>query len=177
MRKIARITLLAALCVLLASCGAKAETPDPAPQSEPQAPAQTEPVEPDVLEPVPPETESIADGFTGTWRNDSPGSLSNGRCRMEIDCEDGVNYGIYIRWGCSSATSRYWVYTGTYDEAQGGIAYTGYSFYGETQFDGSIKKSEERENLEGLIRLEDGVLYWEDTVDHAGEEMGFNRIE
>ena len=222
--------LAAALCALLAGCGAKsgepALAPDPAPQSDPAAPAQDEaqpetsaatpeleesqdaqlpepatPVQDTVLptsvsepdaapepeetqdvqpeEPVLPEadgSDDISASYMGTWRNDSPGSMSNGRCSMEIDCEDGVNYDINIFWGSSSATARYWHFTGTYDETQAGIAYhTGIQFYGTSLSDGTIERTEETENEEGLIRLEDGVLYWEDMTGFVGDEMDFNR--
>ena len=197
--------LAAVLCALLAGCGTKGGEPAPAPSPEPPSgpvvsaqdaaepsdaapePAAPEPsttpepeeprdVQPE--EPVLPEadgTDDISVSYVGAWRNDSPGSMSNGRCSMRIDCEDGVNYDISIFWGSSVSTARYWWLTGTYDETQGGIVYTGIQFYGWTQDDGSIERSEETEDEVGLIRLEDGVLYWEDATGYLGEEMNFNK--
>ena len=92
---------------------------------------------------------------------------------MEITCEDGVNYDINVFWGSSSATARYWHFTGTYDETQEGIVYTGIQFYGTALSDGTVERSEETEDEEGLLRLEDGVLYWEDMTDRVKDEMIF----
>ena len=145
-------------------------TPEPSTTPEPE---ETQDVQPE--EPVLPEdsgADDISASYVGTWRNYR---MSNGRCSMKITCEDGVNYDINIFWGSSSATARYWHFTGTYDETQAGIVYTGIQFYGTTLSDGTIERSEETENEEGLIRLEDGVLYWEDMTGYLGEEMDFNR--
>lgn len=195
-KKTIRRLLVTALCITLAGCGVKDGTPVPSPAPEPSAPVQeavqpnpipepdTAP-EPDTVpqdvQPVEPalpapeeEAGSIADSYMGTWRDDARGT-SGGRCSMRIDCEDGVNYDISIFWGSSSATARYWWLTGIYDETQEGIVYTGIQFYGWTQDDGSVERSEETEDEEGLIRLENGVLYWEDTVNHNGDGMWFNK--
>ena len=173
------IIFLLALCLLLAGCGAKDEETIPVPELESPAKdiVQPEPEEPQDIQPEEPalpdadETDNISASYVGTWRNYR---MSNGRCIMEIDCEDGVNYDINIRWGSSSATARYWHFTGTYDETQAGIAYTGTQGYG-TMLNNDIEWTDETDNEEGLIRLEDGVLYWEDATGHLGEEMDFNR--
>ena len=187
--KILSCLLGAVLCALLAGCGTK----EPAPVSEPEPPAPTQDVvlpvsvtEPDAApepeetqdvqpeEPVLPEvegTDDISASYVGTWRNYR---MSNGRCAMEIECGDGVNYDIYIHWGSSAASARYWTFTGTYDETQAGIVYTGTQGYG-TMLNNDIEWTEETDNEEGLIRLEDGVLYWEDATGYLGEEMDFNR--
>lgn len=179
-RKIISRLLAAALCLALAGCGSKGGEPAPAPApgsaASPQDTVQPGAAQdPQPVEPVPPEAAGgIADSCVGTWR-DGPQGTSGGRCSMEIACGDGVHYDIYIYWGCSSATARYWNLTGTYDETQAGIAYTGIQFYGTTLSDGTVERSEETEDEEGLIRLEDGVLLWEDTVKHKGEGMAFIR--
>ena len=197
------VVMCAALAACGAKPNTPVPTPNPAPQTEPAAPAATEPqsespVAPPDLAPAPapaptqaaepaqpspqpaepalPESDETPDdpsaNYVGTWRNYR---MSNGRCSMEIDCEDGVNYDINIFWGSSSATARYWHFTGTYDETQAGIVYTGLQFYGWTQDDGSIERSEETEDEVGLIRLEDGVLYWEDMTGRVKDEMIFDK--
>lgn len=194
------ILLTAALWALLTGCGIKAETPapDPAPQGETagyaQDGAQTEPA--DATEPAPapgPEEEtqsvqpaepalpdpegeagSIADSYVGVWRDDARGT-SGGRCFMEIACEDGENYSINVWWGNSAAETTHWQYTGTYDETWEGIDYIGTRYKETTQADGTVEQTAELEEATGLLYLEDGVLLWEDTFEHTGDGMKFQK--
>lgn len=199
-KKTAMILLTAALWALLAGCGIKTEAtaPDPAPQGETegyaQDGAQTGPAdaaEPDPApgpeeetqsvqpaEPALPDPEgeagSIADSYVGTWRDDARGT-SGGRCFMEIACEDGENYSINVWWGNSAAETTHWQYTGTYDEAWEGIDYIGTRYKETTQADGTVEQTAELEEATGLLYLEDGVLLWEDTFEHTGDGMKFQK--
>ena len=174
------LLLAAALWVLLAGCGIKAEAPaSPAPSPEPemQAPAVPEPApEPEALpeDPAPPEPDGIADSYVGAWRDDARGT-SGGRCFMEIACEDGENYSIDIWWGSSAAETSHWQYTGIYDETREGIDYIGTRYRETTQADGTVERTAELEEATGLLYLEDGVLLWEDTFEHRGDGMKFQR--
>lgn len=192
------ILLTAALWALLAGCGMKTEPPAPAPQGETagyaQDGAQTEPedaAEPDPapgsekeaqgLQPAEPalpdpegEAGSVADSYMGTWRDDAQGT-SGGRCYMEIACEDGKNYNIDIWWGNSAAETTHWQYTGTYDETWEGIDYIGTRYTETTQADGTVDKVVELEEATGLLYLQDGVLLWEDTFEHTGDGMKFQK--
>ena len=184
-RTISRL-LAAALCITLAGCGVKDGTPAPGPAAPVQDAAQpdpdpdtvpqgTQPVEP-VL-PAPAETEnSIADRYVGFWRDDARGT-SGGRCFLEIACEDGENYEIDIWWGSSAAVTTHWQYTGTYDEVWEGIDYIGTRYTETTQADGTVEQIAVLEEATGLLYLEDGVLLWEDTFEHTGEGMKFQREE
>ena len=188
-RTISRL-LAAALCITLAGCGVKDGTPapgpaapvqdavppDPAPDPAPAPDAAvTQPAEP--APPEPAETESgIADSFVGTWRDDARGT-SGGRCFLEIACEDGENYQIDIWWGNSAAETTHWQYTGTYDEVWEGIDYIGTRYTETTQADGTVEQIAVLEEATGLLYLEDGVLLWEDTFEHTGEGMKFQREE
>ena len=200
--KIMSCLLAAVLCALLAGCGAK-ETPAPAPAPDPALPVQdvtqpetptaapepattpeldaapepeeTQDVQPE--EPVLPEAagnDDISASYVGTWR-DAPRGTSGGRCFMEIACEDGVNYSIDIWWGSSAAATTHWQYTGTYDEIWEGIDYIGTRYMETTQADGTVEKSAELEEATGLIYLEDGALLWEDTFEHTGDGMKFQK--
>lgn len=191
--------LAAALCVLLAGCGTGDEKnapaePEPAPQTEPEVQPQEAPAaqpEPETQppevqtppsqgeEPVPAqesagEADGVAASYVGTWRDDARGT-SGGRCFMEIACGDGVHYDIDIWWGSSAAETTHWQYTGTYDEIWKGIDYIGTRYREVTQADGSVEKTAELEEATGLLYLEDGALLWEDTFEHTGEGMKFNK--
>lgn len=184
---------------------AETPAPDPTPRNEPAAPAQSEPQpespepattpepdaapEPDAT-PEPEETQEVqpeepglpeSDGsndisasYVGFWRDDARGT-SGGRCFMEIACEDGVNYNIDIWWGSSAAETTHWQYTGTYDEIWEGIDYIGTRYRETTQADGTVEKVAELEEATGLLYLEDGALLWEDTFEHTGEGMKFQK--
>ena len=89
---------------------------------------------------------------------------------MTIACEDGVHYTIGITW----AEDR-WAYTGTYDEDWEGIDYIGTRYRETTQADGTVEQTAELEEATGLLYLEDGVLLWEDTFEHTGDGMKFQR--
>lgn len=189
-KKVLCCLMAALLCLAFAGCGEKGGGPSPAaPVQDTAQPAQdaapstpepevipapvpapqpVEPVLPDAL----PEEGGIADSYVGFWR-DNPWGTSAGRCSMEIDCADGVNYDIYIFWSCSSATARYWHLTGTYDETQAGVVYTGIQFYGTTLLDGTVERSQETEDEAGILRLEDGVLHWD--YKGVGENVEFNK--
>ena len=179
-KRISVLLLAAALWALLAGCGIKAEAPaSPAPVPEPeiQEPAVPEPApEPEALpeEPAPTEPDGIAGSYVGTWRDDARGT-SGGRCFMEIACEDGENYSIDIWWGSSAAETSHWQYTGTYDETWEGIDYIGTRYRETTQADGTVERTAELEEATGLLYLEDGVLLWEDTFEHRGDGMKFQR--
>ncbi len=94
---------------------------------------------------------------------------------MEIACEDGENYSIDIWWGSSAAETSHWQYTGTYDETWEGIDYIGTRYRETTQADGTVEQTAELEEATGLLYLEDGVLLWEDTFEHTGDGMKFQR--
>ena len=152
--------------------------PDPAPAPTPEpdpAPQDTQPAEP-VLPASDAEEGSggIAESYVGAWRDDARGT-SGGRCFMEISCEDGVNYSIDIWWGSSAAETTHWQYTGTYDEIWEGIDYIGTRYRETTQADGTVEKVAELEEATGLLYLEDGALLWEDTFEHTGEGMKFQK--
>ena len=166
------LLLAAALWALLAGCGIKAEAPaSPAPVAEPeiQAPAVPEPApEPEAPpeEPAPTEPDGIADSYVGAWRDDSRGT-SGGRCFMEIACEDGENYSIDIWWGSSAAETSHWQYTGTYDETWEGIDYIGTRY---------VQEEAALEEATGLVYLDgNGTLLWEDTFEHRGDGLKFQR--
>lgn len=174
--------LAAALCITFAGCGAKGGTPAPsapAPEPEIQTPAVPEPSpEPEAPpeDPAPPELDGIAAQYVGAWRDAKDGT-SGGRCFLEIACEDGENYEIDIWWGNSAAETTHWQYTGTYDEIWEGIDYIGTRYTETTQADGTVEQTAGLEEATGLLYLEDGVLLWEDTFEHKGDGMKFQREE
>ena len=189
-----RYLLAAALCLLLMGCGEKSveQRPEPAAPPEAQEPAVPDsppeagapaasdeqpevPAEPKGEEPVLPEADSVESQYTGTWRDGARGT-SGGRCFMEIACADGV-YTIDIWWGSSAAETSHWQYTGTYDDIWEGIDYIGTRYTETTQADGTVEQIAVLEEATGLLYLEDGVLLWEDTFEHTGEGMKFQREE
>lgn len=174
MKKRTTMTLLtAALWALLAGCGMKTEPPAPsapAPEPEIQMPAVPEPApEPE----APPELDGVAAQYVGAWRDAEDGA-SGGQCRMQIACADGV-YTIDINWSGGTGENTHWQYTGTYDETWEGIDYIGTRYKETTQADGTVEQTAELEEATGLLYLEDGVLLWEDTFEHTGDGMKFQK--
>lgn len=174
------ILLTAALWVLLAGCGMKTEPPAPsapAPEPEIQTPAVPEPSpEPEAPpeDPAPPEPDGVAAQYVGAWRDAEDGA-SGGQCRMQIACADGV-YTIDINWGGGTGENTHWQYTGTYDDIWKGIDYIGTRYEETTQEDGTIAQSIGLEEATGLIYLsEDGTMLWEDTFEHRGDGMKFQK--
>ncbi len=158
-----RIIIASALCLLLAGCGGK-EAEEAAPAGL-QLPAETTvltvPPEPEAP-PAPAEAEErFSDRYTGTWRDAEDGA-SGGQCAMTIACEDGVHYTIGITW----AEDR-WAYTGTYDEDWEGIDYIGTRY---------VQEEAALEEATGLVYLDgNGTLLWEDTFEHRGDGLKFQR--
>ena len=173
------ILLTAALWALLAGCGMKtgASAPSvPAPEPEIQTPAGPEPApEPEPLpeEPAPPELDGVAAQYVGSWRDAEDGA-SGGQCWMQIACTDAI-YTIDIHWSGGTKENTHWHYTGTYDETWEGIDYIGTRYRETTQADGTVERTAELEEATGLLYLEDGVLLWEDTFEHTGDGMKFQR--
>lgn len=174
------ILLTAALWALLAGCGIKAEAPAPsapAPEPEIQTPAVPEPSpEPEAPseDPAPPELDGVAAQYVGTWRDAEDGA-SGGQCRMQIACADGV-YTIDINWSGGTGENTHWQYTGTYDDIWKGIDYIGTRYEEVIQEDGTVEQSIGLEEATGLIYLdEDGTMLWEDTFEHRGDGMKFQK--
>lgn len=158
-----RIIIASVLCLLLAGCGGKE-----AAEAEPEG--LSLPAEASVLA-VPPEPETppapakaearFSDQYTGVWRDGEDGA-SGGQCAMTIACEDGAHYTIDITW----AEDR-WEYTGTYDEIWEDIDYIGTRY---------AREEAALEEATGLVYLdEDGTLLWEDTFEHRGDGLKFQR--
>ena len=179
-KKTTMILLTAALWALLAGCGIKTEPPAPsapAPEPEIQTPAVPEPSpEPEAPpeDPSPPELDGVAAQYVGTWRDAEDGA-SGGQCRMQIACADGV-YTIDINWSGGTGENTHWQYTGTYDDIWKGIDYIGTRYEEVIQEDGTVEQSIGLEEATGLIYLdEDGTMLWEDTFEHRGDSMKFQK--
>ena len=164
-KKAGKRLFAAALCLLLAGCGTQAAAPRPEEETKPAA-------EPSgAAEPEPAEAE---DGYTGRWRDQAEGA-SQGQCAMAVTKDSGDVYGIAIRWEREDGSADCWQFTGTYDEIWEGIDYIGARYREETS-GGEVQTSAVLAEETGLLYLDtDGALLWEDTFEHMGDGMRFER--
>lgn len=111
-------------------------------------------------------------GDCGCEWQDAEDGPSGGQCRLSIDCGANGIYGIDIRWDDSR-----WRFTGTYDEIWEGIDYIGARYSEQTLDGGEIQSTAVLEEETGMLYLDEGgVLQWEDTFEHMGENMKFGRV-
>lgn len=110
--------------------------------------------------------------FVGTWQD-----VVSQRCTMSITCDDGVNYEIVINWADSSTENNRWELTGTYDDEQEGIVYTGRMIY-EDYSGNDVEETVLYEDGEGVIYISrNGKLFWEDGKEDIGADCVFEKIE
>lgn len=167
--------LTAVLCVLLAGCSVTQSPSADLSAGPPASAAQTETPANPVKADAPPEEEpapqGIADVYVGEWQDAEDGP-SGGQCRLSIDCGANGIYGIDIRWDDSR-----WRFTGTYDEIWEGIDYIGARYSEQTLDGGEVQSTAVLEEETGMLYLDEGgVLQWEDTFEHMGENMKFGRV-
>ena len=112
-----------------------------------------------------------ADEFLGTWQD----TVSQ-RCGMKIQI-DGTKYVIEINWGSSARENTRWSFTGQYDSARGGIAYTGQRVEEVYPEEGKVEETVVYENGTGLLYLKEGLLYWTDDVEDMGAQCVFEKYE
>ena len=111
--------------------------------------------------------------FIGMWWD-----TYSQRCSMEISSEDEMNYRIDINWASSAWENTHWLFYGTYDDEAGAIHYYG-SRIEEYYFeDGNMEETYVYTDGEGFLWIgDDGMLYWEDSVEQQGTDCVFEKSE
>lgn len=111
--------------------------------------------------------------FVGEWWD-----TYSQRCAMTIECNNGVYYYIDINWGSSAWDNTHWSFTGTYDRNRNGIVYSGSQIQEYYSDNGNVQETLIYTDGEGLLFIgDDGMMYWEDYKENAGDECVFERAD
>lgn len=108
---------------------------------------------------------SQAMDYIGEWQD-----IESQRCNMSIEYVDGESYFIDINWGSSAWDNTHWSFEGTFDIKTGAIIYRGSRIEEYYSEQGDMQETYVYTDGEGKIFIgNDGVLYWEDYKEAAGD--------
>jgi len=92
---------------------------------------------------------------------------------------EGEGFSVVIRWADSAFVTNEWRMTGVYEDVEDGrIACNGTCsyYYMEYSDDGSVTEEAVYENGSAHITYVNGMLYWFDAQEGAGDECMFERV-
>ncbi len=113
------------------------------------------------------------DEYVGEWFD----TVSQ-RCHAEISSEDGIHYSIDINWASSAWDNTHWSFSGTYDESEGKIHYSGSRIEEYYPDEGDVQETYAYTDGEGYLWIgDDGMLYWDDLTEQQGEGLVFEKAE
>lgn len=113
------------------------------------------------------------DEYVGEWFD----TVSQ-RCYAEISSEDGIHYSIDINWASGASDNTHWSFSGTYDESEGKIHYSGSRIEEYYPDEGDVQETYAYTDGEGYLWIgDDGMLYWDDLTERQGEGLVFEKAE
>ncbi len=119
------------------------------------------------------ETAPKGEEYIGEWFD----TVSQ-RCHAEISSEDGIHYTIDINWASSAWENTHWSFSGTYDESEGKIHYSGSRIEEYYPDEGDVQETYAYTDGEGYLWIgDDGMLYWDDLKEQQGEGLVFEKAE